>query len=303
MSHFVTVCFLPPGTKEEQFEEKIEKLIAPYDENTEVEPRKEPCYCVGSAARVRAREAADAKHGSIDDLRHSFHAIEKALDKKYPVGPMPKDTAPKAEQKAWSKAWNALLKKRAAAWAKHLSKREKYEEAVFAKQKDKKKPNPDCDTCKGTGMATTTYNPKSKWDWWVIGGRWPDFFAFDEYDPMKDPDNYETCHLCQGTKVRPMKPSKGDICNGCNGTGKSLKFRLKLYRAHAPVSEILKNWKKSPRIPYAIVGPNGAWSEKGEMGWFGMSKNEKSETVWVKKVKACYEALPDHIAVAVDMHI
>jgi len=33
-------------------------------------------------------------------------------------------------------------------------------------------PAPDCSICKGTGKAKTTINPKGKWDWWVIGGRW-----------------------------------------------------------------------------------------------------------------------------------
>ena len=30
----------------------------------------------------------------------------------------------------------------------------------------------DCPECQGTGEATTTYNPDSKWDWYTVGGRW-----------------------------------------------------------------------------------------------------------------------------------
>src|SRR5439155_2088993 len=40
-----------------------------------------------------------------------------------------------------------------------------------------KKPNPDCEDCKGSGVRQTTYNPKSKWDWWVVGGRWDGYFG------------------------------------------------------------------------------------------------------------------------------
>ena len=36
---------------------------------------------------------------------------------------------------------------------------------------DKGKPDPKCIECKGTGQHKTNYNPRSKWDWWVIGGR------------------------------------------------------------------------------------------------------------------------------------
>lgn len=303
MSHFVTVCLLPPGTKEEDFEEKISKLIAPYDENTQVAPRKEPCYCIGRAARQRAREAADTKYGTIDFLRTSFAVIEKEIVADNPVGKPPGKDAPKEEVRAWNKLYSKLMKKQALAWKKHTSKRVKYEEKLFEASKDKKKPNPECSECQGTGKSETTYNPKSKWDWWVIGGRWPDFFAYDGYDPEKDPDNYELCHLCKGKKVRPCEPDKGATCNACGGTGQSMKFRLKVYRAHAPVSEILRHWKKDPKIPYAMVGPNGRWIEKGQMGWWGLSSNEKKEPDWRKKVLSIYEAFPNYIAVAVDMHI
>lgn len=32
----------------------------------------------------------------------------------------------------------------------------------------------DCPVCHGEKEYATTYNPKSKWDWWIVGGRWSD---------------------------------------------------------------------------------------------------------------------------------
>ncbi len=29
-----------------------------------------------------------------------------------------------------------------------------------------------CPSCHGKGTYPSTYNPDSKWDWWVVGGRW-----------------------------------------------------------------------------------------------------------------------------------
>jgi hypothetical protein len=304
VSHFVVVCLLPPGTKESQFDAKIAKLIAPYDENTQVKPRKQPCYCIGRAARIRAREAADAKYGNMDTLRAAFNQGRPERAKKYEEpGRYPGDSASKEEIKLWNKKMSTMEKVEQKAWTKHLGPHMRLEDKTFKAQKDKTKPKPDCEECKGTGKSTTTYNPKSKWDWWVIGGRWPEFFAYDGYDPGKDPDNFETCHLCNGTKVRPMEPAKGDKCNACNGTGRSMKFRLKVYKASAPVSEIILHWKKDPKIPYAMVDPKGRWYEKGQMGWWGMSSNEKKEPDWKKQVKELFEKYPDHVAVAADLHI
>ena len=35
---------------------------------------------------------------------------------------------------------------------------------------------PSCTQCKGTGIYMSTYNPQSRWDWWVVGGRWEGMF-------------------------------------------------------------------------------------------------------------------------------
>ncbi|MBA9067468.1 hypothetical protein FHR71_001198 [Methylobacterium sp. RAS18] len=68
-------------------------------------------------------------------------------------------------------------------------------------------------------------NPNKKWDWWVLGGRWSGMLA-PAYDPHKDPENFETCWLCAGTGVRTDGRS-GAGCNGCDGTGRSLKHAPK----------------------------------------------------------------------------
>jgi hypothetical protein len=72
-------------------------------------------------------------------------------------------------------------------------------------------------------------NPNAKWDGWQIGGRWSGMLG--AYDPEKDPANYQTCWLCEGTgkrndelgrEFRLKDPSY--TCNGCNGEGTSLKW-------------------------------------------------------------------------------
>jgi len=76
---------------------------------------------------------------------------------------------------------------------------------------------------------------KRKWDWWTIGGRFVG--TLTGYDPIADPDNYETCIYCNGTGTRTVpvpgypdwKPREG-FCNGCYDSkfpGKALLFKFK----------------------------------------------------------------------------
>lgn len=70
----------------------------------------------------------------------------------------------------------------------------------------------------------------SRWDWWVIGGRFSGRFARPGYDPATDERNLETCFCCNGTGRRDdaigLEARRHDpdyTCNGCGGKGKSLK--------------------------------------------------------------------------------
>lgn len=105
------------------------------------------------------------------------------------------------------------------------------------------------------GNVLSTYNPKSKWDWWEIGGRWDGFLT------LKD-----------GTTVN-----------------------------HAAIAELAP---ESIQTPFAYVDLDGEWHEKGQMGWFGMARNEAEEEVWTKEYLDWIQGLPkDTVLVAVDCHI
>ena len=100
-------------------------------------------------------------------------------------------------------------------------------------------PDPICKTCNGSGIELTTCNPQSKWDSWVIGGRWD--------------------------------------------AGKNIKL----------CSEMVE--------PFAIVTPEGEWIEKGEMGWWAIVSNEKSN--WDVIYKEVFKKYAGYQAAMVDCHI
>lgn len=98
----------------------------------------------------------------------------------------------------------------------------------------------------------STYNPDAKWDWYVIGGRWSEYLYLKERD------------------------EEGE----------------RLTADYAYFDEV--DWDymiEMNRTPFCFVDWDGDWHEKGEMGWFAMTKNEKDCDSWVDEFKAYIETL------------
>lgn len=56
-------------------------------------------------------------------------------------------------------------------------------------------------------------------------------------------------------------------------------------------------------VPFAVL-KNGKWYEKGEMGWFGISTNDKDQDVWNEEVNKMLDELPDDVLISFyDCHI
>ena len=111
----------------------------------------------------------------------------------------------------------------------------------------------------------SSYNPDSKWDWYSIGGRWSGFL------PLKELDE-----------------------NGEHLTANEAYF-----------NEI--DWEymfKEEYLPFCFINEDGEWFEKGEMGWWGVTFDEKPEDTW-KIIFSDYlkEVDPDCLVTVVDFHI
>jgi len=116
-------------------------------------------------------------------------------------------------------------------------------------------------------------NPQSKWDWYVVGGRWdrglrnviPVKKALDKLAP---PEAYN---------------EKGEWVDGA-------------WEHYYSLGHL---------TPRAIVDPDGGWHEKGRMGWFGISEGDRSD--WPQRVETLLrrvaEERPKTVAVVVDFHI
>jgi len=286
MSHFVCLALLdvPVNSSRSKIENELDNVFAPFSENIEVAPYKEECWCVGFAAKRHARNIAPIEFGkTIDELRKEYWAIEE-------------DNRPE---------WEDFVKE-----LQDITDRLEKEHEMY------NKPDPECEDCNGTGQRTTTYNPKSQWDWYEIGGRWTGMYS--DYDPYKDPANQEVCWLCNGSGIREdwatvnedgtktFKDKWAEKCNGCNGcsgTGQRVKFSLEDFEGDIlPASAVLNMYEeKGP--PFAILTPEGDWIERGKMLMFGMAVDMKDKDEWHEGAKEAIDKFSNCTAVVVDCHI
>lgn len=359
MSHFWTVVLVPGGTVD--VEGEVSQLLAPYDENIEVEEYEEACYCVGWQAQVDARKRVQREHTDVEvartRLRGEFNQIKQEareathgevgaawagfddsivqihIDNYHST---PELEALKTREVALQVEWKALVERE-----------EQLEQEYDRQHPYHAKADPDCEECSGTGKRMSTYNPDSQWDWWQVGGRWTGAFtAADEqpYEPGMDPGNIETCVICGGTGkrlwitdlvpagsegsqglqylgkkpgeefTRPAREGEEHVaeendCNACEGTGQAVAWSSQ-WRAFpgdvVPVAEWLAKLegdKGLEVVPYALVTPDGAWHQRGKMGWWGMSRDDVSKQDWHEQVIALAERHADAVAVGCDLHI
>lgn len=236
MSHFmVTVLVLKKDR--DRVEYMIEELMAPFDEQLEVPEYERRCWCVGREASKRADEAAAKKFGKWEEKRAEFA--------KRPEG--------EQSQEAWEREF--------------VNPHREFEKKLLSADQEKDTPDPKCDTCGGSGKEMTKYNPESKWDWWVIGGR---------YDG----------------EIQMAYRSDADGGFNFGDDHHQLKNNL------ATPEFILDH----NIIPYAIVTPDGKWHQRGEMGWWGMDSNVNDN--WDDEAaKILTEYKDKAYAIGLDCHI
>lgn len=125
------------------------------------------------------------------------------------------------------------------------------------------------------GEVYSESNPESKWDWYQIGGRWAGAWALNAI----------------------IVPPPPNLTQKSWATGAVDGSRVDVARVqdidHASIEPA-----------FALVDLEGAWHERGEMGWFAMVSNEKDADVWRAQYMAAVAALPtDTWLINVDCHI
>lgn len=257
MSHFYTIVLIPKDIQDQNA--ALEKLLAPFSEHIDVEPYDTDCYCIG---RDAVNETELAMSPTIDEMRKQFREI---LDKKRNDR---QDKIPTINEEL--EQIDADWKEFIAPWRAEIDEKTKAHPLY-------KKPGPECTECKGTGKYETTYNPNSKWDWWVIGGRW----------------NGSITKNRPGSERFRQVGIEDLICVSHNIDSENC----------VPTPELLEYWNPKINTPFALLTPDNVWHEKGEMLMFGQSNDKSSIQEWRNDVMALLKANQDTIAIGCDMHI
>lgn len=141
MSHFTVYVFSKDNGND------IEDLLAPYDENIEMSP-----YVKYTKTQAIAKARKD-----IEDYKNSLYAEFLADPEAYKK---------KARDRNDNERYNAHIDYLENEFPKRLewTDDECYEEEAYWFRED--------GMIDDDGNLLSTYNPKSKWDWYAIGGRW-----------------------------------------------------------------------------------------------------------------------------------
>ena len=260
MTHFITLAIIAPEIfeqGEEAVNTELERLMAPYDQNMEVEAYTEPCYsCTEHAVWKAASAHADLLHGTFLQIREPANAelakLRQSDGYKYNMT---------LEQELWDKHTKPWRDCKGAFEKEHKDNREYWKED-------------GCPDCEGTYETDCTYNPDSKWDWYVVGGRWDGFITGQAANSTDKGFNFGDKHHTHSKNAISMK----DMAN--------MEYEY---------------------FPLTIVTPDTVWHSYEKMGWFGMGTPHDAEVsrtdAEVSTRKYLIDTYPDCYVVALDAHI
>lgn len=132
----------------------------------------------------------------------------------------------------------------------------------------------DEDSFNERGDQMSTYNPKSKWDWYSVGGRWGGLLTFKNGQTGDSGySKFVDFEKMRENEIRQLEPYK-EYLEGSPFYSKE--YLMSLY----PDEETYRR-KMTEFSTYAVITPDGEWHSKGEMGWFGISSETGDEdTAW-----------------------
>ncbi len=177
-------------------------------------------------------------------------------------------------------------------------------------------------------------NPNAKWDWYVLGGRWGDFFKLKEggrsssarkcdidfAGMQKESEDayvarWRKVHECLAGREIPKWNSfkdQFDDIDKARDAWWSQKIiqdfgKLNIWddiEEYDCTEEEYRLRGNLSAIPTFAVVLDGKWYERGEMGWWAAVKDEKEIEDWSKEFNDLVASLPDETLLSVyDCHI
>lgn len=152
------------------------------------------------------------------------------------------------------------------------------------------------------GNVLSTYNPDSKWDWYVVGGRFSNEIS-SKSDTIQVKDfPYKKINEKNLEKEYPNEYlDYKDLLSGKKNSFYNLKYLNERYPTFLDYILEIKTI-----TTYAVLDEDDNWHEPGTVGWFGFSTaTTKDEVEWTKNYYNNFiKHLPlDYYLTVVDCHI
>ena len=161
-----------------------------------------------------------------------------------------------------------------------------------------------------TGGIKSTYNPKSKWDWYVEGGRWSGSLRLKDGNTT-DSAYAEEIDFTTSKDEMAYYGRKWDlIVEGAKPENEEEEFTVNYYNKESFLKKYGSKEKyievSSAFSTYAVVTPDGEWHEPGEMGWWGISfATDEEEANWYNEYSKFIDMANknNYLVTIVDCHI
>lgn len=162
----------------------------------------------------------------------------------------------------------------------------------------------DVDNITRDGDIISYFNPHTKWDWWVLGGRWANGI------PTKFNENVNIAKISD-IDYTPDEEYAKELSNVWDAQveGKDVEYKS----FFPPTKEFLlgvygtkENYIQTAAefSTYALLLPSGEWVEPGRMGYFGISDKDVESTLkYIKDRREIMDEFSDYYLSIVDCHI
>jgi hypothetical protein len=174
----------------------------------------------------------------------------------------------------------------------------------------------------------TRYNPKSRWDWYEVGGRWSGFFLAKatangdlgnpELSAQRPPDSLRRDVLRKGDLDLEALSAEQDKTLRAewemahdtfpDNPQMAARFKAEIYGI-APADTLTDYLeRKMPATAdliktFAFIDADGRWFEKGKMGWWGEASDE-DEAAYDQAFRSWWIQMSEQTVIAVvDCHI
>lgn len=159
------------------------------------------------------------------------------------------------------------------------------------------------------GNLLSTYNPDSKWDWYMVGGRFSNHIKlkngkYADSAKVKDIDFSSDSEVYnKALRFWEIAVEDAPLMDGEEKPFIFYKkeYYLERYKDKEDYAKKLSSW-----TTYAVLTPDGIWHEPGQMGWWGISTASSNDEIdwdenyYERFIKA---ADPEWELTIVDCHI